>query len=147
MPPRIRHRGFFCRGCRYSLTGLETNVCPECGREFDPKDEATFLLSATLLEKATTVFAWAATFLWFAPLAILLSLDRRIQEDYGFLFLIYIVCGELTAFLGAWFAHAAHKDLKGSLNDCWRWMALIALELNKLAMVGIPFVVGCAYFA
>jgi hypothetical protein len=32
---------FFCRGCDYSLQFLETNRCPECGREFDPAKPRT----------------------------------------------------------------------------------------------------------
>jgi len=31
----------FCIGCSYSLRGLGSPRCPECGREFDPKDSAT----------------------------------------------------------------------------------------------------------
>ena len=31
-----------CLGCGYFLRGLETPVCPECGREFDPQDTRTF---------------------------------------------------------------------------------------------------------
>jgi len=31
-----------CLGCGYSLRGLPKPVCPECGREFDPADPATF---------------------------------------------------------------------------------------------------------
>jgi hypothetical protein len=30
-----------CWECGYSLRGLETARCPECGRKFDPRDEAT----------------------------------------------------------------------------------------------------------
>lgn len=30
-----------CRGCGYSLQGLPTARCPECGRDFDPNDPAT----------------------------------------------------------------------------------------------------------
>jgi predicted RNA-binding Zn-ribbon protein involved in translation (DUF1610 family) len=37
MPEQAR-----CLGCGYSLRGLETPVCPECGREFDPQDTRTF---------------------------------------------------------------------------------------------------------
>ena len=37
MPEQAR-----CLGCGYSLRGLERPVCPECGREFDPKDTRTF---------------------------------------------------------------------------------------------------------
>ncbi len=31
-----------CLGCGYSLYGLPANVCPECGRAFDPLDVTTF---------------------------------------------------------------------------------------------------------
>ena len=31
-----------CLGCGYILDGLPENRCPECGREFDPDDHATF---------------------------------------------------------------------------------------------------------
>ncbi len=31
-----------CLGCGYSLRGLPKPVCPECGRGFDPADQATF---------------------------------------------------------------------------------------------------------
>ncbi len=37
MPEQAR-----CLGCGYFLRGLERPVCPECGREFDPKDTRTF---------------------------------------------------------------------------------------------------------
>ena len=32
-----------CRGCRYALRTLETNVCPECGRAFDPRDLSSYI--------------------------------------------------------------------------------------------------------
>ena len=32
----------YCKTCHYPLVRLETNRCPECGRAFDPGDEATF---------------------------------------------------------------------------------------------------------
>ena len=35
-------RDGFCRGCGYSLAGLDRARCPECGREFDPRDSRTF---------------------------------------------------------------------------------------------------------
>jgi len=32
----------FCKGCGYALVGLESRVCPECGRGFDPGNRRTF---------------------------------------------------------------------------------------------------------
>ena len=32
----------YCLGCNYGLKGLPENRCPECGREFDPENPATF---------------------------------------------------------------------------------------------------------
>lgn len=31
-----------CSGCGYALTGLESHICPECGRGFDPLDPTTY---------------------------------------------------------------------------------------------------------
>jgi hypothetical protein len=33
-----------CRGCNYPLKNLPTNICPECGRAFDPRNRATMNL-------------------------------------------------------------------------------------------------------
>lgn len=32
----------YCKGCGYSLFGLESRICPECGRAFDPANRRTF---------------------------------------------------------------------------------------------------------
>lgn len=32
----------YCRRCDYPLEGLDSRVCPECGRGFDPADRLTF---------------------------------------------------------------------------------------------------------
>jgi hypothetical protein len=32
----------FCKKCGYALVGLESRVCPECGRGFDPSNRRTF---------------------------------------------------------------------------------------------------------
>jgi len=31
-----------CLDCNYSLRGLESSICPECGRSFDPRDPRTY---------------------------------------------------------------------------------------------------------
>lgn len=35
----------YCLGCGYSLAGLETPACPECGRSFNPADPKSFSAS------------------------------------------------------------------------------------------------------
>ncbi len=32
----------FCKKCGYALVGLESRICPECGRTFDPANRRTF---------------------------------------------------------------------------------------------------------
>lgn len=45
-PPRLTGRetplrdwGLVCSGCRYPLRGLPSTVCPECGRDNDPREQ------------------------------------------------------------------------------------------------------------
>jgi RNA polymerase subunit RPABC4/transcription elongation factor Spt4 len=38
----IHGMGINCIGCGYALTGIDSTICPECGREFDPDDARTF---------------------------------------------------------------------------------------------------------
>jgi hypothetical protein len=45
-PPPV---GSLCFHCGYDLRSLTTNICPECGNRFDPKDPATYVHPA---------FAW-----------------------------------------------------------------------------------------
>lgn len=40
---------FFCRGCGYSLQGLESTRCPECGRTFDRSRPGTMSRSSKLI--------------------------------------------------------------------------------------------------
>ena len=37
-----------CKGCGYLLRDLGNNVCPECGRAFDPADAATYVANPTV---------------------------------------------------------------------------------------------------
>jgi hypothetical protein len=69
-----------CLTCNYSLRGLPTARCPECGREFDPMDPATMNMGRELSATAKWVLGpvrwpvnlatWAALLfaLWFARL-------------------------------------------------------------------------------
>lgn len=65
--PRDRRRMWFivkiaisfamrCLSCRYDLSHLTEQRCPECGRAFDPSDPATFESEAT----KQTIRSWAA---------------------------------------------------------------------------------------
>lgn len=42
MRKRDEYQGGSCIGCGYALRGLSSGRCPECGREFDPNNPATF---------------------------------------------------------------------------------------------------------
>jgi hypothetical protein len=42
-----------CRECEYPLLDLPESRCPECGRDFDPADSATFILPAKAVPDRT----------------------------------------------------------------------------------------------
>jgi len=46
----------FCIGCGYSLRGLPSPRCPECGRQFDPTDPATMSIGRPLRAWQRSVF-------------------------------------------------------------------------------------------
>src|SRR5678810_907663 len=43
-PPEVA----LCLKCNYSLRGLTSHRCPECGREFDPRDPTTMKLGGRI---------------------------------------------------------------------------------------------------
>lgn len=53
----------FCRGCHYDIRGSEIPRCPECGRDFVPADETTFLAELPTLRSISRT-AWAAIRSW-----------------------------------------------------------------------------------
>lgn len=58
-----------CLFCRYPLEGLASNRCPECGREFDPHDPATFDPTAAPSVLGSHVFwRWALVLTTVPPL-------------------------------------------------------------------------------
>lgn len=60
-----------CLGCGYSLRGLADDVCPECGRAFDPGDRSTFKV-----RRGALTWRWLAQppnvwhLIWMAALTI-----------------------------------------------------------------------------
>jgi hypothetical protein len=62
-----------CRKCRYDLRGIECNLCPECGTDFNPDDPQSMFIArrpprwAQALSKRTRWIAWASI-----PLMLLL---------------------------------------------------------------------------
>lgn len=64
--PELDLPPIFCKQCGYCLYALPTNRCPECGREFDPADDRTFLR-----RPRRKVRRWV---LWLAMFLLLLAL-------------------------------------------------------------------------
>lgn len=54
----------FCRNCGYTLDGLASAACPECGRVFDPDDPATYRTAEFVR------WYWAAVVCGVAPLVV-----------------------------------------------------------------------------
>ncbi len=59
-----------CASCRYSLLGLETSRCPECGREFDPARAETYTTLSRLRRQARGAFL--AILLTYVAMSLLL---------------------------------------------------------------------------
>ena len=64
-----------CRQCHYRLENLTERRCPECGRGFDPHDEATF--DAGKLEPSTWFTFYRTSACVFAAILVALSLALR----------------------------------------------------------------------
>jgi predicted amidophosphoribosyltransferase len=63
-----------CLSCQYDLRKLAKGRCPECGREFDPKNRRTFLPEADVETKKGDRHFWigvAVLLLCLSPIAII----------------------------------------------------------------------------
>src|ERR1700741_4748727 len=67
----------FCRSCSYSLRGISSTHCPECGRGFDLSDSTTTVLRASFVN--------------------LLILARTCRVVIGGLGVLALVCFAMTA--------------------------------------------------
>ena len=59
MPIEAEH--ILCKQCGYALKGLTSNVCPECGRQFDPDDPDTMRIAPRVTPAPP--FPWKAVLL------------------------------------------------------------------------------------
>jgi predicted amidophosphoribosyltransferase len=50
-----------CLSCHYDLKNRPENRCPECGREFDPNDPRTFLMTLAPTKRWTRALAIVLT--------------------------------------------------------------------------------------
>ena len=60
-----------CRGCGYSLIGMNERLCPECGRAFDPDNPATY--ETPEVDRAPALHLWLRVLACAAATAPLLN--------------------------------------------------------------------------
>ncbi|MBI5863031.1 MAG: hypothetical protein HZB38_00690 [Planctomycetes bacterium] len=122
-----------CRGCGYALRGLPSNRCPECGREFDPRDPATMLLGRRV-GRLETFFSRPPR-LWLNGPAALAGVSLIVATSgpggyFGLLILtIYLgmflaVVWGLRLLIAAGIAIANRRRSRPSMRTMARWVAL-----------------------
>jgi len=143
-----------CLGCRYSLRGLTTTRCPECGRRFDPNDPysmyfgrvpgviGAFLLSAPgwpmlgiiLLAAGFSMYATSAPSPYFGPMMLLMLVWPAIAAIY------------VLRAVGALIAAAHFGRVRAWGRAIPRWMIPPAIVAATVAFVAVggPASVGMA---
>lgn len=106
VPPR-------CLACNYRLEGLTVPRCPECGREFDPRDPRTYSLQLRWTRGqwciawgfAYTVGLLLSMFLlpWEGPLAFIMAFFIAVVIRVGFFCNVLKVLGWVAAGLVLFF--------------------------------------------
>src|SRR5688572_27179689 len=94
-----------CVDCNYPLNDLPGLRCPECGREFDPSDAATFNAGRPLtwLDRKLLAPIGPGTFVTVALLCaamLYLSLSSDIYSMGIYLLLLCFMCGAVAAVIG-----------------------------------------------
>lgn len=112
-----------CRGCGYSLMELQARTCPECGREFDPADPASYV-TAKNVRIRTKKLAIVAIVGGATPLLLT-----------SWLYLSYLV-GRIV--LGRWPETTGFDDPQNILVV--KWMQLIAFF--GVLLWPVPLILG-----
>jgi hypothetical protein len=94
-----------CLDCNYSLHGLMTDRCPECGRAFDPGDASSFNAGRRLtwLDRNLLAPLGVPTLMsaMVAPLLLLyMSLGTDIYYMFAHIIFSILVCGIVAVILG-----------------------------------------------
>ena len=66
----LRTLVMYCLDCNYDLQHLSANICPECGRAFDPSDSSTFATSLRRLIPNEALASIACSLIYFVALYV-----------------------------------------------------------------------------
>lgn len=135
-----------CLECGYSLRGLTSAVCPECGLRFDPADPLTFRLKGvgTLMRFYGRPPSWwecAAP----ATLALLTMMGASGAAGLGEMWFLFLGCMAIPVWMALFVIYvcrvAASRSrpsvLRNAVQPRWRWWRFSLLPLCFLALVSI----------
>lgn len=119
----------YCLGCGYCLRGLTTQVCPECGRGFDPLDARTFR------HRRSAVPFWvhwaAPPPLWLIMPTVVLTpflletATRPLRAPSGLFILLFCASWPFFVFVlpldYVFRLYGVHALRKPSSSGRWRW--------------------------
>lgn len=126
-----------CLGCRYPLAGLAEQRCPECGREFDPRDPSTVLIMsrfmlAPSLSRPPGAAMWAAVVLSAILAVVEASGDPPIlmlggMAGVGWAILAGVVAARVVARLCV--PLSRHRLRVSARRFWWPTLSMVALAL------------------
>lgn len=143
-----------CLGCGYSLRGLPSAVCPECGRGFEPQDPASYRDPSgpgSLLRLANAPGLWHRRTI--VLLAVILILDRSSPGQllgfscfyylYPFLCLSILAVDYLIRLVAAVAKRIRDRPVssptgKASSRKCWLVTPTCALVLASMTLYPCP---------
>ena len=119
-PPDNYSVAFTCFGCGYTLNGVTTGGCPECGRPFDPANLATVMVNDRAMDNKPP---WTSR--WSLICGIL-----------GFATFCIPVIGMIIPGLGVLFGHLALDTIKKRPKKTDRGVAIAGLVITGADISG-----------
>ncbi len=103
-----------CPWCRYDLTGIESEVCPECGGPASERERTTAIPRAGVRRMAIVVFIASALPAWLLGICIGLGVKSWIVAGIEVIGILWLPIGWLSVptFAGVWMLRIARRSAR-----------------------------------